>query len=107
MLRLRLLGGLSLESNDPSVSMPAGRTARSLLAWLVLHPGLHPRSAVAPRFWPDVVDGSARLNLRQTIFTIRRALGRHLAATRDEIGIVRAEGIWTDVWAFDDLIAEG
>jgi len=54
MLRVRLLGGLALETGDGSIDAPASRPARELLGWLALHPGLHGRFELAQRFWPDV-----------------------------------------------------
>jgi DNA-binding SARP family transcriptional activator len=45
--------------------LPAG--PRALLAWLALHPGMHPRSRVAGRLWPDVLGESARNSLRTAL----------------------------------------
>jgi hypothetical protein len=59
MLRVRLFGGLALESDGVALPQPERRRACSLLGWLALHPGMHPRSEVAGRFWPDVLDSSA------------------------------------------------
>ena len=33
-----------------------------VLGWLALHPGTHPRAALAARFWPEVVDVKARVS---------------------------------------------
>src|ERR671932_981813 len=75
MLRVRLFGGLALESGGAALDPPASRRARELLGWLALHPGRHARAAVAARFWPDVLDASARASLRTTLHELRRALG--------------------------------
>ena len=40
-----------------------------------LHPGAHPRGELAARFWPDVLDSSARASLRSAVWALRRALG--------------------------------
>ena len=62
MVHVRLLGELEVEAGGKRIEPPASRRAWSLLAWLALHPGEHPRSAVAAAFWPDVLDSSrARL----------------------------------------------
>src|SRR5262249_13061441 len=63
MLRVRLLGELAVETGEGLVSPPS-RPARELLAWLALHPGRHPRLELASRFWPDVLETSARASLR-------------------------------------------
>ena len=64
MLRVRLLGELQAEIDGAAVAVPASRRAWALLGWLALHPGEHGRGAVAARFWPDVLDSSARASLR-------------------------------------------
>ena len=64
------------------------------------HEGMHPRSEVAGRFWPDVLDSSARKSLRTELVAVRRALGAAgdgvLVATRDTVGLVGdARRAWT------------
>src|SRR4051794_27359703 len=98
MLRVRLLGELAIEGGDP----PAGRPARELLAWLALHPGMHPRLELAMRFWPDVPEASARASLRTALHELRRALGdasEHLTVDRERVGLT---DVWVDVRELDD-----
>src|SRR3954447_20141148 len=98
MLRVRLLGDLAIEGGDP----PAGRPARELLAWLALHPGMHPRLELAMRFWPDVPEASARASLRTALHELRRALGdasEHLTVDRERVGL---SDVWVDVRDLDD-----
>src|SRR3954447_4266048 len=110
MLRVRLFGGLALESDGVAVPTPERRRACSLLGWLALHPGMHPRSEVAGRFWPDVLDSSARKSLRTELVAIRRALSAAgegvLVATRDMVGLAGA-GVFVDAREFDRLVREG
>ena len=110
MLRVRLLGAFALESDGVALPMPERRQACSLLGWLALHQGVHPRSEVAGRFWPDVLDSSARKSLRTELVAIRRALGAAgegaLVATRDLVGLA-GEGVSVDAWEFDRLVREG
>src|SRR4051812_29186799 len=105
MLRVRLLGELEAEVDGRLVDAPTSRRAWSLLGWLALHPGEHPRASVAARFWPDVLDTSARASLRSAAWALRRALGtggQHaLTAGRDRIGLRCA----TDVAEFDEHLA--
>ena len=87
MLRVRLGGGLRLEADGVELPPPASRRARGVLAYLALHPGPHSRAQLAARFWPDVLDESARTSLRAALSELRRALGPaadHLVATRDD-----------------------
>ena len=105
MLHVRLLGELQADVDGRPVAPPASRRAWSLLGWLALHPGEHPRGAVAARFWPDVLDSSARASLRSAAWALRRALGADdaLVAGRDRIGLRCA----TDLAEFDAHCAAG
>ena len=71
---------------------------------------MHPRSEVAGRFWPDVLDSSARKSLRTELVAIRRALGEAgegaLVTTRDLVGLA-GEGVSVDAWEFERLVREG
>lgn len=111
MLSIRLLGELVIEVDGTPIAAPASRRARSLLGWLALHPGLQPRETVAAKFWPDVLDSSARASLRSAIWTLRRDLGdggaTHIVSTRDRIGLGPDDGLWIDSAAFDELVAGG
>src|SRR4051812_14268654 len=111
MVRVRLFGDLSVEINGRALEVIRSGRARALLGWLALHPGLHPRSRVASRFWPDVLEESARANLRTTLTTLRRGLGGQAAdcitASRDRVGIEDPPGLWIDAREFDRLVAEG
>jgi DNA-binding SARP family transcriptional activator/tetratricopeptide (TPR) repeat protein len=109
MLRVRLFGGLALESEGVALPAPERRRACSLLGWLALHPGIHPRSEVAGRFWPEVLDSSARKSLRTELVAVRHSLGAEgegvLVATRDMVGF--AGDVVVDTREFDRLVREG
>lgn len=111
MLRVRLLGDLTVEADGSRVEPPTSKRARSLLGWLALERRMHPRAPLAARFWPDVLDESARTSLRSALSALRRSLGpdgeRYLIATRDEVGLAGDELVWTDVAAFDRCRAQG
>src|SRR5437764_3978280 len=111
MLRARLIGGLALELDGHELELPRSRRGRALLAWLALHPGEHARGSVATRFWPDVLDESARASLRAALTELRSALGPVagcLITSRETVGLVGADGaLWVDVRAFDALLDAG
>ena len=111
MLRIRLVGGLRLDLDGRTLETIASRRARSLLAWLAYHPGLHPRTRVAAVFWPDVLDSSARASLRTTLAMLRRELGDvaagHIVAGRDRVGIEDGPEVWIDAREIDRLAAQG
>ncbi len=107
MLRVRLLGELEVRVGTRLVEPPPSHHAWELLAWLALHPGEHPRSVVAARFWPGVLDRSARASLRSATWAMRRALGPDgggaVRAGRERIGLVCT----TDLARFDRLVEQG
>src|ERR671932_980507 len=109
MLRVRLAGGLRLELDGAELPPPRSRRARALLAWLALRPGMHARGALAGRFWPDVLEQSARASLRAALTELRGALGDAasvLVASREAVGLDGPQ-LWVDVRAWPSLIAEG
>ncbi len=111
MLRVKLLGELALEVDGKQVELPASRRARSLLGLLALERRTHPRGQLAARFWPDVLDESARTSLRSALSALRRALGadadRYLLATRETVALAGPDEVWTDVGEFQRLVAAG
>ena len=107
MLHVRLVGELRIDVGGRPLGPIASSRARSLIAWLAYHPGLHPRSRVASVFWPEVLEDSARASLRTTLTTLRRELGeveRHVVADRRRVGI---SDVWVDVLEAQRLAAEG
>lgn len=61
-----------------------------MLAYLALYPGPHLRGRLAARFWPDVLDESARASLRVALTELRQALGPAagmVLATRDTVAL--------------------
>jgi DNA-binding SARP family transcriptional activator len=76
MLRVRVLGDLALEEDGQALAPPASRRARALLGWLAVERRTHTRSQLAARFWPDVLEASARTSLRSALSALRRSLGR-------------------------------
>jgi DNA-binding SARP family transcriptional activator/class 3 adenylate cyclase/tetratricopeptide (TPR) repeat protein len=111
MVRVRLLGELTLEGDGEQLELPASRRARALLGLLALERRTHPRAQLAGRLWPDVLDESARTSLRSALSALRRALGadadRYLLATRDTVALAGPDEVWTDVGEFERLVAEG
>lgn len=77
-LEIRLLGGFSVTRGGVAVSV-GSRAAQALLAYLALTAGArHRRERLAALLWPDASDASARQNLRNALWTLRKALGEGL-----------------------------
>ena len=111
MLRIRLVGELRLDLDERPLETIASGRARSLLAWLAYHPGLHPRARVASVFWPDGLETSGRASLRTTLAAVRRALpdggAGILVAGREHVGIEDGPDVWIDVREIGRLSAAG
>jgi DNA-binding SARP family transcriptional activator len=112
MLRARLFGGLSVEVHGRALPPIPGLKPRSLLAFLVLNPGPHPRSRLAGRFWPDVLETSARASLRSALWTLRATLEQvggsdYLRGDRAGAGIALDLPRDVDVEEFDRLVGAG
>lgn len=98
-----------MELDGVELELPRSRRGRLLLAWLALHPGPHPRGPLAARFWPDVLDESARSSLRAALAELRRALAGGAAclrATRDAVAL-GGPGLEVDVRQFAELLRRG
>jgi class 3 adenylate cyclase/tetratricopeptide (TPR) repeat protein len=111
MLRVRVLGELAIEVDGRTVEPPSSRRARALLGWLAVDRRMHSRSTLGARFWPDVLDESARTSLRSALSALRRSLGpdsqRYLIAGRDEVGLAGDALVWTDLAEFERCVADG
>src|ERR1700728_483428 len=111
MLRVTLLGEMTLEVDGRQLELPSSRRARSLLGVLALERRTHPRGQLAARFWPDVLDESARTSLRSALSALRRTLGvnadRYLLCTRDAVAFAGPDQVWTDIGEFERLVAKG
>jgi DNA-binding SARP family transcriptional activator/tetratricopeptide (TPR) repeat protein len=111
MVRVRVLGELALEVDGNDVELPASRRARALLGLLAVERRAHPRSQLAARFWPDVLDESARTSLRSALSALRKAFGpaadRCLVADRDTVALAGPDVVATDLYDFEALLAAG
>jgi DNA-binding SARP family transcriptional activator len=108
-LEVRLTGDLALRADGAELARPASRRARGVLAYLALNPGPQPRGRLAARFWPDVLDASARASLRVALSELRHALGpaaKYVVATRDAVALDGPDLI-VDVREFQRALGRG
>ena len=111
MLTVRVIGPMGLQLDGAAIETPANRREWAVLAWLAINPGIHARAELAARFWPDVLDTSARASLRSSLWALRRALGdagaAYLRSGRDHIGLDDRAGLWVDALEFEQLVQRG
>lgn len=109
-LDLSLLGGFKATLDGEDLQF-ATRKSEALLAYLAMPPGqMHPREKLAVLLWGDSGEDQARQSLRQTLFTLRKALNVRaeiiLSGDADRIGLDRA-AVRVDVERFLELSARG
>jgi DNA-binding SARP family transcriptional activator len=109
VLHLRLLGGAAVLSSDGALTGAAGR--RRALALLALiasarDDGLARDRALA-LLWPELDSERARNNLKQLVFSLRRALTPDVFAATGPSLRLDPNVITVDVWAYEKAIADG
>lgn len=112
-LAIRLFG--SLEVRRDGVLLPAFPTQGSagLFAYLVLkRERLVHRDVLCGEFWGDQSEAEARKALRTALWRIRTVVepgkkerGMCVRAEGHHVGLARREGIWVDVWEFEDCLS--
>ncbi|MEA3309285.1 MAG: BTAD domain-containing putative transcriptional regulator [Chloroflexota bacterium] len=104
-LRIRLFGQFELAWGDTPLPTPRSATARSLLAYLVVHHDrAFPRDVLAGTFWPERSDAAARRALSQALWQIRQTLclvSDRLIADRDTVTFLLQSHDWLDVADFE------
>jgi DNA-binding SARP family transcriptional activator len=108
MLHARLFGPLRISFDARAVPDITGLKPRAVFAWLLMHPGLHPRESVAAHFWPDVLDTSARGSLRSALWVVRAALdaagaAAYLVGDRESVGVDVSRPRDVDIESVDRL----
>lgn len=113
-LAVNLFGAFSVQRDEQTIDSFATAKARGLLAYLAVE-GTRPldRSHLAGFLWPEVLDESARGNLRYTLSNVRKTIGDqtaeppYLQITRRTIQInpdaLDADKVVVDVHQFQTL----
>ena len=110
-LTLALLGGFQARLDSGHALRLRTRRAQALLAYLAMpRPRAHARDALAALLWGHLAQGEARSRLRQTLFTLRRALAAVsppcLRVDGDTV-VLDLAGIDVDASFFEELVAQG
>jgi DNA-binding SARP family transcriptional activator len=106
VLRARLLGALEVELNGTAIDSRASQRPWAVFAYVALADRPVPRAELASRFWPDVLDQSARASLRSALWALRRELGDALLVDGERVGLRDEGGLWVDVREFARLAGD-
>ena len=109
-LRVSLFGYPVLRRAGEQVPLESAKV-RALLAYLLLHANMpQARDYLAYLLWPDVPNETARKNLRQALYSLRKGLGPQAAdildIQRDTVRLKPHPSLWVDVWEFERLEKE-
>ena len=104
MLRARLLGALQVDQDGTVIAPSSSQRAWALFSFLALADRPVTRAELASRFWPDVLDQSARASLRTALWTLRRELGdAAITVDGERVSLCADHGLWVDAVEFDRL----
>jgi predicted ATPase/DNA-binding SARP family transcriptional activator len=107
-LHIRLFGQLELVQGNTSLPAIPSSVSRSLLAYLIVHPGqVFSRDALAGTFWPERPNATARRALSNALWQLRGVLGpaaNRLVVEWDTITYNPQAGDWLDVSAFEAAV---
>jgi predicted ATPase/DNA-binding SARP family transcriptional activator len=105
-IRLTLLGPPHILFHGKTVDLKR-RKAVALLAYLAVTQTSQSRAHLATLFWPDYQENSANAYLRQTLWTIRKALpGEWITVDRERVIISPSVEFWLDLDQFRSLLSE-
>jgi DNA-binding SARP family transcriptional activator/Tfp pilus assembly protein PilF len=111
VLRLRTLGGLSIEQSDggaPSSAATSARRRLALLAVLAVNaPRGVPRDKLLALFWPESDTDRARHALDQTLYSLKKDLGADALVVGREEPAFNPAAITSDVEEFQTALARG
>jgi len=117
-LRVLTLGGFQVLRGGVPIPNEAWqrRKTRQLFLYLLLRRAPVARDELLEALWPDLSPGSAALALNTTFSELRRILepqlgrgtpSRYLERDEETLALRRTEGLWCDVWAFEEATRSG
>ena len=100
-LRIHLLGSFAATMDDETLPAPPYRV-QELLGSLFLQPRTWRRERLAGLLFPDVPERRARQRLSHILWQARAWCAALPLETTHETLSALTDGVWLDVWAFDD-----
>jgi DNA-binding SARP family transcriptional activator/Tfp pilus assembly protein PilF len=109
MLTLQLFGGCTLVADGEAITGPAVQRRRlALLAMLASSPGgAASRDKLIAYFWPDEERDQARHFLADSLFRLRKALGKDVLITVGDDVRINPDVLDSDTGRFEKLVANG
>lgn len=102
--RVYLFGAFRSERKSQLISLPTEK-ARSLFAYLLLHPEAHSREKLATLFWGDTSDAKARGSLRKALTFLRKSFTDNIIlADTENVQLNPAVSVWVDVFEFEQQV---
>ena len=105
LLKIRLLGGVSLTLDDAPIADLPTRKAEALLVYLVCRRRAVAREVLAELLWDERGQEQGLANLRSILSSLRQQLKPYLLVTRQTIAFNHASHFWLDVAAFETQVA--
>ena len=109
-LMLSLIGPMQVHLDGNPIEEFGYDKVRALLAYLAVESGrAHQRDSLVGLLWPEFLQSSARHNLSQALFRLRRTIDDQSASppflviTRSTIRFNPASEHWLDVKVFDQV----
>ncbi|MBW7885511.1 MAG: hypothetical protein H3C34_23355, partial [Caldilineaceae bacterium] len=106
-LSIRVLGGISIQIAQQSVTEHLSTKSAALLVYLACRPGIHQRDALRELLWSSDRLTSGSTNLRVALSNLRRVAGPFLHITRHTVEVQPAASIWVDALRMEQLITQG
>lgn len=89
----QFLGTYQVSADAVQVTNFHSDKVRALLAYLILEPREHSRTALAALLWPDISEQSARSNLRVTLHRLRQTLDAVAPGSSDSLLAISRQSI--------------
>jgi DNA-binding SARP family transcriptional activator len=95
-----------VELDGRVIDAPPSQRPWAVFAYLALAPRPVSRAELATRFWPDVLDQSARASLRSALWALRRQIGDRLVVDGERVGLLDDEDLWIDAREFERVAVD-
>ena len=105
LLKIRLLGGVSLTIDDVPVADLPTRKAEALLIYLACQRRPVAREVLAELLWDERSQEQGLANLRSILSSLQKQLKPYLLVTRQTIAFDHASNYWLDMAAFEAQLA--